>query len=186
VVLPFTIGAITQAAIDLMLGSPVSVRSALLGVARRYWALLGLSALFLLISPLALCLPVLVWLAVRWSVAVPAMLAEGVGPIRALDRSWTLTRGSWWRVFGILLLMYLLQSAVSGAFGVLAFPLAIAVPFLPQFVRGAMLLSLTTAASAVVLPVIYLCIALLYFDLRIRRESFDLDQLARQAVSPPA
>jgi hypothetical protein len=28
--------------------------------------------------------------------------------------------------------------------------------------------------------VLYLCLVLLYFDLRIRKESFDLDQLAAQ------
>lgn len=185
-IVPFTLGAITRAAIDLVQGGPVGVRSALAGVARRYWGLLGLSALYLLLSPLALCLPVFIWLFVRWAVAIPVMLAEGVGPIRALDRSWTLTRGNWWRLFGILLLMYLLTSVVSGALGAFALPLAVAVPFIPAAVRGAIILTVDTLAGAVVQPALYLCVVLLYFDLRIRRESFDLDQLARQAVGPPA
>ncbi len=185
VVVPFTLGAITKAAIDLVHGEPVSIRSSLMGVARRYWALLGIALLFGLLLPLALCLPVFVWLAVRWVVAIPAMLAEGVGPIRGLDRSWTLTRGSWWRLAGILLVMYLLQYVVSGALGVVGFPIAIAVPFIPDVVRGAIVLTVQTAAAAVVQPVVYLCIVLLYFDLRIRREDFDLYQLARQAVGPP-
>ncbi|HSR23879.1 MAG TPA: hypothetical protein VLW53_10040 [Candidatus Eisenbacteria bacterium] len=185
-IVPFTLGAITKAAIDLVLGGPVGVRSALAGVARRYWALLGLSALYVLISPLVLCLPVFIWLFVRWGLAIPAMLAEGVGPIRALDRSWTLTGGHWWRLFGVLLLMYFLTSVVSGALAAFALPLAIAVPFVPAVVRGAIILTVDTLAGAVVQPALYLCVVLLYFDLRIRRESFDLDQLARQAVGPPA
>jgi Membrane domain of glycerophosphoryl diester phosphodiesterase len=185
-IVPFTLGAITRAAIDLVQGNPVGVRSALTGVARRYWALLGLSALYVLISPLLICLPVFIWLFVRWAVAIPAMLAEGVGPIRALDRSWTLTHDHWWRLFGILLLMYFLTSVVSGALGAFALPLAIAVPFIPAVVRGAIILTVDTLAGAVVQPALYLCVVLLYFDLRIRREGFDLDQLARQAVAPQA
>jgi len=175
---PFTMGAVTWAAIALLLGQPVSVRSALLAVVRRYWALLGLASLTIL------CPPVGIWLLVRWAVAAPALLAEGIGPVRALDRSWTLTRNSWWRIAGILFVTYLLASAVQGALGVFAFPLAVLVPFVPAVVRGAIVLLITTAAQVLVLPVLYLGVVLLYFDLRVRREAFDLDQLARQAAPP--
>jgi hypothetical protein len=182
--IPFTLAAIPRAAIDIVMGNPVGIRSTLAAVARRYWRLMGLSLLYLLISPLFLCLPVFVWLVVRWVVAVPALLAEDVGPIRALDRSWTLTRDHWWRLFGILVLIYLLTSIVSGALGVFSFPVAVALPFIPPFVRGAIILTVETVASAAVQPALYLCLTLLYFDLRIRHEHFDLDQLARQAVTP--
>jgi membrane-anchored glycerophosphoryl diester phosphodiesterase (GDPDase) len=185
-ILPFTVGALSQAGIDLVQGNPVSVRSSFRGVLRRYWALLGLAMIYVLLSPTVVCLPVFIWLFVRWVVAIPVLLAEGVGPIRALDRSWTLTRGHWWRLAGILLVAALIEYFVSGALGGIGFPLAIAVPLVPDFVRGAIILTLSTLAGAVVQPVVYLCVVLLYFDLRIRREDFDLDQLARQAVVPPA
>jgi membrane-anchored glycerophosphoryl diester phosphodiesterase (GDPDase) len=181
---PFMVAAIPRATIDIVLGNPVSVRSTLAGVARRYWRLMGVALLYVLISPMVLCLPVFVWLFVRWVVAVPALLTEDIGPVRALDRSWTLTRGHWWRLFGILVLIYLLTTVVSGALGVFALPVAVAVPFIPPFVRGAIILTVETAASAVVQPALYLCVTLLYFDLRIRHEHFDLDQLARLAVAP--
>ena len=183
---PFTTGAVCRVGIDLALGIPVSVGSALAGVARRYWALMGLAVLLFLVSvPLSLCFPVAIWLLVRWGVAIPALLAEGIGPIRALDRSWTLTRGSWWRVFGILLLIGLLQGAVSFGLGLVAVLLGVAIPFLSSVPRGAAVAAISTGSSAVVLPVVYLCLVLLYFDLRIRRESFDLDQMARQTVGWP-
>jgi membrane-anchored glycerophosphoryl diester phosphodiesterase (GDPDase) len=181
---PFTLGALTQAALDLVQGNPVSIRASFRGVLRRYWALMGLAALFVLLSPTALCLPVFVWLIVRWVVAIPALLAEGLGPIRALDRSWTLTRDSWWRLAAILVVAVLLEWVVSGTLGALGYPVAIVIPFIPEVVRGAIVLTLETVAGALVQPVLYLCIVLLYFDLRIRREDFDLDQLARQAVGP--
>ncbi|HEY4027566.1 MAG TPA: hypothetical protein VGO86_14150 [Candidatus Dormibacteraeota bacterium] len=182
--IPFTLGAITKAAIDVVQGRPAGIWRAIAAVARRYWVLLALVALFALMTPMFLCLPIGIWLAVRWMAAIPVMLAEGVGPIRALDRSWTLTHGNWWRIFGILLVMYLLQSVVAGALAVFAFPIAVVIPFVPAVVRGAIILTVETVAGAAVQPVIYLTIVLLYFDLRIRREDFDLDQLARQAVGP--
>lgn len=185
--LPFSIGAVSRAAIDIALGNPVSVRSAFAGVARRYWALLGQTLIVVVaIVPLLLCFPVAIWIGVRWAVGIPAVLAEGIGPLRGLGRSWTLTRGSWWRLFGTLLLVYLLQAVISGALGVLGLPVGFAIPFIPTVVRAAIVLTVSTAAGALTLPVVYLCIVLLYFDLRIRREHFDLDQLARQAVPPPA
>jgi hypothetical protein len=182
--IPFTLGAIPRASIDIVLGRPVSIGSTLAGVARRYWRLMGVTLLYVLISPLAICFPVFVWLFVRWIVAIPALLAEDVGPVRALDRSWTLTRNHWWRLFGILVLIYLLTSVISGALGVFSLPLAVAVPFVPPFFRGAIILTVETLASAVVQPAIFLCVTLLYFDLRIRHEHYDLDQLARLAVPP--
>jgi Membrane domain of glycerophosphoryl diester phosphodiesterase len=181
---PFTLAAIPRATIDIALGRPVTVLSTLAGVARRYWRLMGLALLFVLVSPALLCLPLFVWLVVRWIVAIPALLAEDVGPITALDRSWALTRNNWWRLFGILVLIYLLTSVVSGALGVFSFPVAVVIPFIPAFVRGAIVLTVETVASAVVQPALYLCVTLLYFDLRIRQEYFDLDQLARLAVPP--
>jgi hypothetical protein len=185
--LPFSIGAVSRAAIDIALGNPVSVRSAFAGVARRYWALLGQTLIVLVaIVPLLLCFPVAIWIGVRWAVGIPALLAEGIGPLKGLGRSWALTRGSWWRLFGTLLLVYLLQAVISGALGVLGLPVGFAIPFIPTVVRAAIVLTVSTAAGALTLPVVYLCIVLLYFDLRIRRENFDLDQLARQVVPPPA
>jgi hypothetical protein len=186
-VLPFSIGAVSRAAIDIALGNPVSVRSAFAGVARRYWALLGqILIVVVAIVPLVLCFPVAIWIGVRWVVGVPALLAEGIGPLKGLGRSWTLTRGNWWRLFGTLLLVYLLQAVISTALGALGLPLGFAIPFISPVVRAAIVLTVSTAAGALTLPVVYLCIVLLYFDLRIRREHFDLDQLARQAVQPPA
>jgi hypothetical protein len=187
-VTPFTVGAISQAGIDLALARPVSIRSAFAGVLRRYLALFAMSLLFVLVAVgcvLAICVGWIfgIFLAIRWSVAVPAMLAEGLGPIRSIGRSWNLTRGSWWRIFGTLIVLYLLQYVIGSALGFVAFPVALIVPFIEPAVRGAIALTISTAAQAVTLPIVYLCFVLLYFDLRVRREDFDLDQLALQAAS---
>jgi hypothetical protein len=54
------------------------------------------------------------------------------------------------------------------------------VPFVSPLVRGSIVVTASTLGSAAITPVLYLCLVLLYFDLRIRKESFDLDQLAAQ------
>ena len=180
---PFVAGAIALAGIDLVLGRPASVGSTLVGTLRRYLALLGQVLVYVALLPTLVCFPVTVWIFVRWVVAVPALLAEGIGPVRALRRSWHLTRGHWWRVFGILLVVYLLAYVASSVLGLFALPLAILVPFVPNTVRAAIALTVTTVASSLVTPIQYLCVVLLYFDLRVRKESFDLDQLAEAAAT---
>ncbi len=48
-----------------------------------------------------LLMPVAIFLYVRWSLAIPALVAERTGGTGAIRRSAELVTGSWWRVFGI-------------------------------------------------------------------------------------
>jgi hypothetical protein len=71
--------------------------------------------LFLLIVPGVI-------LYVMWCVAAPALVEERLGPIEALGRSRQLTRGTRWKVFGlilILLVMYWLFLALVGLVSVM-------------------------------------------------------------------
>lgn len=54
-----------------------------------------------------------VFLAVRWAFAIPALGWEDSGVIESLRRSWHLVGGNWWRVFGILILMAIIVSFAS-------------------------------------------------------------------------
>jgi hypothetical protein len=64
-------------------------------------------------------------LSVMWSLAAPAMVAEGLGPIAGLRRSAYLTRDVRWRVLGLALVMgivdavgnYLLRSVAGDFYG---------------------------------------------------------------------
>ncbi|MDP9247663.1 MAG: glycerophosphoryl diester phosphodiesterase membrane domain-containing protein [Candidatus Dormibacteraeota bacterium] len=183
--IPFAEGAIALAAIDTALGRPVTLASCFRRVLRRYWGLLGVSLLGVVLLPLFFCLPVFVWILVRWSMAVPALLAERRGPVQAIRRSWELTRGHWWRLFGILLVVVLIQLVMNSLLGAAGLPIAIVIPFVSNLVRGAVAVTVSTLGTALVTPILYLCVVLLYFDLRIRKESFDLDQLAAQVGGEP-
>src|SRR5690606_636634 len=54
-----------------------------------------------------------VWLWVRLSLAAPALMLERQGVRQAMRRSWKLVGGSWWRVFGIQLLVLVLVFVVA-------------------------------------------------------------------------
>jgi len=187
--IPFSVGLVPRAGVDLALGQRTGFWPALLGTARRYGGLLALTLLYLALAlPMVTCLllPLSLWILVRWAVALPVMLAEGVGPIAAVSRSWHLTRGSWWRILGVLVVVFLIQYVAGSVVSVLGLPLALVVPFVPSFVRGLIVVVVSTLGSAVVAPVWQLCFVMLYMDLRVRVEHLDLCQLADQAVAAAA
>ncbi|MGP4114791.1 DUF7544 domain-containing protein [Streptomyces sp. 4N509B] len=133
-----------------------------------------------------------VWLWVQFSLAPPALMLERQGVMPAMRRSWKLVRGSWWRIFGITLLIQVLVTIVVG---IIEFPVAILAGVIDgqgadSLFGGSMgelswtYLTITgigaVIASAITLPISAGVTALLYIDQRIRREALDLE-LARAA-----
>lgn len=200
VLLPFSIGAVYRAVTDVALGRPATVASVLRETLARYVPLLGLIGLVfvfaivwviafvvglvLLVLPGLAVLCLGVYLAVRWTLTVAAMMAEDVGPIRGLGRSWNLVRGQWWRTFGILLIVGLMQAVIGYALGFLFGLIASAVT--SGDVQLAVIAVGSTILGALVSPITTIAIVLLYFDLRVRKEGLDLDQLATQTSPGPA
>jgi hypothetical protein len=56
-----------------------------------------------------------------WSVAIPAMVEENTGIFGAFGRSRELTRGSRWRIFGLLIVMLVLFYLILAIIGILGF-----------------------------------------------------------------
>lgn len=105
-----------------------------------------------------------IYVFVRWSLACPAAVVEEVdGPVDAIGRSWGLVAGSWWRVFGILLLTFILAS-LAGA--LVAAPLEIAAW---RADSGILSLLASIVGNVVSLSFTALVTTLLYFDLTARR-----------------
>ncbi len=200
ILLPFTLGAVYRAVTDVALGRPATIGVVLRETLARYWPLLGLVGLFFvfglvwaiaeLIGFVLLILPGLavfcaaIYFLVRWSLTVAAMMAEDIGPIRGLGRSWNLVKGQWWRTFGILVVVAILQTVISYALFFL-FGLIAAVFSTGDF-QAALVQVGSTLLSAVVSPITTIAVVLLYFDLRVRKEGLDLDQLAQQTSPGPA
>jgi hypothetical protein len=200
ILLPISVGAVYRAVTDVALGRPATIGSVLRETLARYFPLLGLIGLGILlfigwiiaetIGFILLILPgfavfcAAVYLAVRWSLVVAAMMAEDIGPIRGLRRSWNLVSGSWWRTFGILLIVTILQLIIT--YGLFILFGVIAALFTAGDFQAAVVQVGGTLLGAVVSPITTIAVTLLYFDLRVRKEGLDLDQLAQQTSPGPA
>lgn len=183
--LPFSVGALYRAATSLAAGNVETVGSVLLGTLRRYFAVWGvvLLAFLLFVGVIAIVtIPVVIWVAIRWSVAIPALFAEGIGPVKALGRSWNLVRDNWWRTLGILIIVSIMVSLIETALQVLFGGVAAVVPGLNGDLRAGVITTTTTLVDALVGAITPIAITMLYLDLRVRKEGLDLDQLARQAA----
>jgi hypothetical protein len=132
-----------------------------------------------------------IWIWVRLSLAVPAVVLEGTGPVMALRRSWELVQGSWWRVFGILLLAWLVvalisvvlqvpfiivRSVVGGGSGFTSVyspgtTAAVAAPSVLGVAIGAIG---SIIAATCTRPITAGVSVLLYTDMRMRKEGLDL------------
>jgi hypothetical protein len=198
ILLPFSVGAVYRAVTDVVLGRATTIGSVLRETLSRYWLLFGFIALFfvlilawviaLFIGLVLLVLPGLavlcfgVFLGIRWSMSLAAMMAENIGPIQGFSRSWNLVKGQWWRTFGILLVVGILQSIIS--FALAALFAIVAAAATTGGVRLAVQAIGSTLLSTLVSPITTIAVVLLYFDLRVRKEGLDLDQLAQQSSGP--
>lgn len=112
-------------------------------------------------------------------VVAPVVILEGSsGPV-ALRRSRELIRGNIGKAFGLSLILFLLGLIIGAILGA-------AISFVPgthaNAVLGAFVQNLV---QALILPITTAPVVLFYYDLRIRKEAFDLQMLA-SAMEQPA
>ncbi|OLE76108.1 MAG: hypothetical protein AUG02_05990 [Chloroflexi bacterium 13_1_20CM_2_70_9] len=122
-------------------------------------------------------LVVTIYLAASWLVAPVVVTLEGVGPTTALDRSWKLADGHRWRILGIQLLLLVLQLVLSGLISAL-FIVGLSQD---QTVQVIVQQLVNFAANIVWAPIQWAAFTVFYYDLRVRKEAFDL-QVAAEAL----
>jgi hypothetical protein len=147
--------------------------------------------------------PVAIWLWVLFSLAPAVAVFETAGPMRALRRSAQLVRGSWWRIFGITMLVMAMAMVASWfiqvPFGFLGmFSMFPGLDFDPgasdeaQAIQlmlsmgGYLLITMLGGFVSQILVTFFpqLATGLLYVDQRIRRENL-APALADAAQVPP-
>jgi hypothetical protein len=173
-------GAAFKAVAEAYLGRTPHWRDSLAFVLRRLHSVIWLSILSALVIGLGLLLCVIpgVYLGVAFTVAVPVLLVEGLRGRRALGRSRRLVRGRWWPTLALVVLGTLLSGIVSFAIQGLVSAATLTdagsqtlAAFLVGTIGGTLSATLTTPFQAAYTTV-------LYFDLRVRKEAFDLQLLA--------
>jgi hypothetical protein len=169
-----------------LLGSRVSAQDALRRVGGRAWALVPLAVVATIAEGAGLlaCVVGGIWLWGIWAVAAPALVGERTSLASALRRSARLVSGTFWRVWGIRALGWVLTSVLSLLitlpFQVLASYLVDYNPFdtgaaVDQAGLYVTIISIGAVLSATLLaPVSSGIDVLLYTDLRMRKEGMDI------------
>lgn len=157
---------------------------------REFLQDLGVSLVGLLILMVISAL-VSSYLSIKFSVASPAMVLENRGVFAAIGRSWSLTRGNFWRLFGINILTAIITSMVAGIFVGIADALGaifiVVGSSSPEDVIASLnttyilIMVMSTIAQLLILPFTSSVNALLYIDLRMRKEGLDVE--LRNAVA---
>jgi hypothetical protein len=129
-------------------------------------------------------IPFLIYFAVAWSLLSQVVMLENVGGGSASGRSRELIRGYWWKALGLFVVVWLLVVILTS---------------IPAVVIGAILgsgagslavrLLITGIVSLIigvlVRPIPIAATTLLFYDLKIRKEAFDLEAMVQQAGAPP-
>jgi hypothetical protein len=126
-----------------------------------------LSTIGVALGSMLLVIPGII-LALMWWVLVPAIVVEGVGVDSAFKRSGDLTRGHRWGIFGILVLVAVIQGVVSLLVGLVASVLG---AVFAQIVNVGVELVFTAFACVVS--------AVGYYYLRAQKEGVIIDDIAR-------
>jgi hypothetical protein len=128
----------------------------------------------------------IVWMALRYAVGIPAVMLEPIGGGAALARSVALTRGLLGRTF---LLMICTTMVAYAMMMVLQMPFIVAMVVVGPETQAGFWLNMAgtatgTAGQTLTTPIIAIGVAVLYFEARVRHEALDL-QVMTEALAPP-
>ena len=166
----------------------IAVLAGLIGLLIAFGGTAGLVIGVLLAFAVGLGAVVLfAWLGTKLSLVPSALMLERLPLRAAITRSWTLTNGNFWRTLGITLLVGVIIQVVAS---VLTAPLSIVFGLLTTLINpnesdnalliGAGVLYLLTIVFAIIFGAISAVVqsatpALIYIDLRMRKEGLDLE-----------
>ena len=108
-----------------------------------------------------------IMLALRWMVAMPVCVVERLGPVESLKRSAVLTKGYRWKIFGIFLLLWLINIALGIVIKLFSYMVGPTATLVINF--------LWTAVWAAYFNSLWVMI---YHDLRVAKEGVDTEQIA--------
>ncbi len=193
----FTQGGAIYAVSELYLGRSTTIANSL----RSSWAIVGtlfgvalLNGLAIFGATLLLVIPG-IYVACRLLVCIPTAVIEKRGPSESLSRSWNLTKDFASRAFVI----YLVYLAISFGVGALiGRPVGLLLGTARRdpsaiFAVQALVQVLATVVAVLLSPILLIATSVFYYDLRVRKEAFDLqlmtdphsEHLAR-GNTPPA
>ena len=173
-------GATVRVVSEAYLGQTPLFSDAMRFAFSKFGNILGaniLSGLVTVLAALLLIVPGII-VACGYSVASAAAALESGSGSDALKRSWGLTKGFKWKALwlwvvsiGLILVLYLGAGTLAG--------------LLNGVIGGvdALVALLGAAISLLIYPLISCVFTVFYYDLRVRKEGFDLEMLSRQLTA---
>ena len=150
---------------------------------RIFFIMIG-SAIGIGVGLLALIVPGII-LFLMWALAIPVAVLEDTGLGESLSRSRHLTAGHRLRVVAIYVLyfalVFALEAALMGPLGVLIAMKGAGPGHSPVVALTVLLKVAEYVIQCVVTPVLTICLSLMYYDERVRKEAFDI-QLMMSAM----
>jgi hypothetical protein len=162
------LGALTRGAAGALIGRDVDVSASYQYAFSRLWPLIGLAILIALVVGIGfflLFVPGVIFL-VFLAASVPAFIVEGLGVTDSMSRSWQLVSGSWWHVFGVILVAAIIAGLINGILTAIG----------GNTFFGVWILS--AIAQIITAPFVAIVSVVLYVDLRARHESLNATTLA--------
>lgn len=187
----FAQGGTVYAVSDLYLGRTTTIRESLgrmRGQAMNLFGVTLLNGIAIVVGLILLIIPG-IWLACRLIVCVPAALLEDLGARDSLERSYRLTEGSAGRAFVIYLIYFVIAMIAASLF---AFPFDFMVGLStvrhPESVRMWLALAQVgnTIGETLITPILLIATAVFYYDLRVRKEAFDLQVMMNPGAATMA
>ncbi len=186
----FSVGGTVFAVSAIYMGQQTSIHASLRqvrGHAGTVFGVLFLSGLIMGGGFILLVIPG-IYFACRICVAIAAALLENIGPSDAIGRSFSLTKDFAGRAFMIYLLYFAMAWGIIAVFQIPFLALIALYAKQPQIVTVGMILMQLGSflANVLVAPVSTIGFALFYYDLRVRKEAFDLQVMMQAIGGAPA
>jgi hypothetical protein len=177
VAFPLAGGAATYAISERYLSKDVTIADALRCGLTCFWTI-SLAELIATIRMIfgfcLLIIPGILWM-LSYTVIVPAILVEGQEAIPSLERSRELIKGHRGKAFCVMLVFLLLHIVVVTGLEMIASWIFSLDSGEEAFFNSA----LNSLVSILITPIYVIATILLYYDMRIRKEGFDLEMLSR-------
>lgn len=149
------------------------------GLALAFVMILGV----LVLSGVAILL--MIAIIVMFLFVVQAIVLEAHGPVAALKRSWQLVRSSFWRTLGIAIVLFLLVMIIAGIPSIGLTSIVGIIFSAPEdfIINQTLSRIISNSISILVAPLTLIGYTLLYYDIRMRKEGYDI-QLTTAEENP--
>ncbi|MCY4369589.1 MAG: hypothetical protein OXF41_09275 [bacterium] len=175
-IISIMLAAVSRTAVEAYVGMVSPWRSQAAAAISRMVSLAAVSVLFwaAVIAGSALFVIPGLFALVALSACLPALMVEGAGPLTALSRSWNITSGRRWNIFGVLLV-----ASVVVVVGEVAGGLLLATLLVPLQGDFGLWVAYELAWIATQ-PFLGVLLGVMYLDLRVRKEGLDSELLGLQ------